>query len=89
MTEIQDAILDVVENVCMNSWAKSAAIRAGKTMAQVELASLLVKKKGNLNVAIVAGLLSVIMSMKGLPEVQLEKTLYDLDNEVIDDGEEE
>jgi hypothetical protein len=67
------------------SWAKASVIRAAKTMAQTELALLLTKKNKRISTVLVAGLLSLLTSANGLPEVQLEKTLYDLDN-VVEEG---
>jgi hypothetical protein len=68
------------------SWAKASVIRAAKTMAQTELALLLTKKNKRISTVLVAGLLSLLTSANGLPEVQLEKTLYDLDN-VVEEGD--
>lgn len=58
------------------SWAKAAAVRAIKTVAQTALASITVGAAINevnwgyiASVAVVAGIASVLTSIAGLPEV--------------------
>lgn len=73
-------------------WVKAALVRAIKTMAQTAVSLLGTGAMGILDAdwiavlsaAALAGILSILTSIAGLPEVQLEQTLYALDN----DGEE-
>lgn len=74
-------------------WVKAALVRAIKTMAQTAVSLLGTGAMGILDAdwiavlsaAALAGILSILTSIAGLPEVQLEQTLYALDN----DGEED
>ena len=75
------------------TWVKAALVRAVKTMAQTAVSLLGTGAMGILDAdwvavlsaAALAGILSILTSIAGLPEVQLEQTLYALDN----DGEED
>lgn len=75
------------------TWVKAALVRAIKTMAQTAVSLLGTGAMGILDAdwvavlsaAALAGILSILTSIAGLPEVQLEQTLYALDN----DGEED
>lgn len=58
------------------TWAKAAAIRAVKTIAETALASITMGSAiyeinwgHTASVAVVAGIISLLMSVKGLPEV--------------------
>lgn len=62
-------------------WAKAAGVRAVKTVAQSAIATIgtaVVLKDVNWNVlisgAIIAGLLSMLTSVAGIPEVELPKS---------------
>lgn len=74
---------------------KAAAIRALKTFAQAMVAQIGAGSigvvefdwLGALSVAAMAAVLSIFTSLAGLPEVQLQNTLYALDNDV-EEGEE-
>ena len=69
-------------------WFKAALVRAIKTMAQTAVALLGTGAMGILDVdwvavlsaSALAGIVSLLTSIAGLPEVKLEQTLYDLDN---------
>ena len=71
------------------TWIKAALVRAVKTMAQTAVALIGTSAAGILAVdwvavlsaSALAGILSLLTSIAGLPEVNLEQTLYDLDNE--------
>lgn len=75
------------------TWVKAALVRAVKTMAQTAVSLLGTGAMGILDVdwlavisaSALAGILSILTSIAGLPEVQLEETLYDLDNEGDED----
>ena len=60
-------------------WLKAAAIRAGKTMAQTAVSMLTVGQAvmdvnwvNVVSVSVVAGVISVLTSVAGLPEVKVE-----------------
>ena len=71
------------------TWIKAALIRALKTVAQAMVAQIgagsigIVQFDwlGALSVSAMAAALSIFTSIAGLPEVELQQTLYDLDNE--------
>lgn len=74
-----------VFNVSVNAkkWAKAAAIRAVKTMAQTALAGIAVGATMSeinwvvvLSTSAVAGIASILTSIAGIPEVQ-EEEWYD------------
>lgn len=75
---------------------KAAGIRAIKTFAQAMVAQIGAGSVGivqfdwvgALSVSAMAAVLSLFTSLAGLPEVQLQNTLYAYDNEVDEDGEE-
>ena len=77
-------------------WLKAALIRALKTFAQAMVAQIgagsigIVQFDwiGALSVSAMAAVLSLFTSIAGLPEVELQETLYSLDN-VINEEEEE
>ena len=77
-------------------WFKAALIRALKTFAQAMVAQIgagsigIVQFDwiGALSVSAMAAVLSLFTSIAGLPEVELQETLYSLDN-VINEEEEE
>lgn len=62
-------------------WIKAAAVRAGKTMAQAAIAMLGTGAVGIfdadwlgvLSVAVMAGILSLLTSVAGLPEVDMQE----------------
>lgn len=72
---------------------KAAAIRAIKTFAQAMVAQIGAGSigvvqfdwLGAFSVAAMAAILSIFTSLAGLPEVQLQDTLYALDNEEDDE----
>lgn len=74
---------------------KAAAIRALKTFAQAMVAQIGAGSVGivqfdwvgALSVSAMAAVLSLFTSLAGLPEVQLQDTLYAYDNDVDDDDE--
>lgn len=74
-------------------WVKAALVRAVRTMAQTAVALIGTQAVGILEVdwisvlsaSLLAGILSVLTSIAGLPEVQLRDTLYSLDNEADED----
>jgi len=74
---------------------KAAAIRAIKTFAQAMVAQIGAGSigivafdwTGALSVSAMAAVLSLFTSLAGLPEVQLQDTLYAYDNDVNDDEE--
>ena len=74
---------------------KAAAIRALKTFAQAMVAQIGAGSVGivqfdwvgALSVSAMAAVLSLFTSLAGLPEVQLQNTLYAYDNDVDDDDE--
>ena len=76
---------------------KAALIRAIKTVCQTAVATIgtaMVVTDVNwtyvLSASALSGILSILTSVSvGLPEVQLQQTLYDLDNEADDDYMEE
>ena len=64
-------------SVCTKKWAKAAAVRAVKTMAQTAVATIgtavamgAVDWKLVLSASALSGLLSVLTSIAGIPEVQ-------------------
>lgn len=74
---------------------KAAVIRAIKTFAQAMVAQIGAGSigivafdwTGALSVSAMAAVLSLFTSLAGLPEVQLQDTLYAYDNDVDDDEE--
>lgn len=74
---------------------KAAAVRAIKTFAQAMVAQIGAGSigivafdwAGALSVSAMAAVLSLFTSLAGLPEVQLQDTLYAYDNDVDDDDE--
>lgn len=70
-------------------WVKAALVRAIKTFAQAMVAQIGAGSIGivqfdwmpALSVSAMAAVLSIFTSIAGLPEVQLQQTLYDLDND--------
>ena len=78
-------------------WIKAALIRAIKTFAQAMVAQIGAGSIGivqfdwlpALSVSAMAAVLSLFTSIAGLPEVQLQQTLYDLDNDPDEDDYEE
>ena len=63
-------------------WLKAAVIRAVKTMAQTSLATIVsaamfstVNWLTVLSTALLAGVLSILMSVAGLPEVEMKKQI--------------
>lgn len=75
-----------------NAWIKAALIRALKTFAQAMVAQIgagsigIVQFDwlGALSVSAMAAVLSIFTSIAGLPEVELQQTLYSLDNDPDD-----
>ena len=64
----------------MKTWAKAAAIRALKTVAQTAVATIgttavieAVDWKLVASASVLAGILSVLTSVAGLPEVEMDK----------------
>ena len=62
-------------------WVKAAGIRAGRTMAQTAMAAIgtaaymgAVDWRMTVSAAVLAGLLSLLTSMAGLPEVEMAET---------------
>ena len=78
-------------------WIKAALVRAIKTFAQAMVAQIGAGSIGivqfdwlpALSVSAMAAVLSIFTSIAGLPEVQLQQTLYDLDNDPDEDEYEE
>lgn len=78
-------------------WVKAALVRAIKTFAQAMVAQIGAGSIGivqfdwmpALSVSAMAAVLSIFTSIAGLPEVQLQQTLYDLDNDPDEDDYEE
>ncbi len=78
-------------------WIKAALIRAIKTFAQAMVAQIGAGSIGivqfdwlpALSVSAMAAVLSLFTSIAGLPEVQLQQTLYDLDNDPDEEDYEE
>lgn len=76
---------------------KAALIRAIKTFAQAMVAQIGAGSVGivafdwvgALSVSAMAAVLSIFTSLAGLPEVQLSETIYALDNDPVEDGENE
>lgn len=74
-------------------WAKFAAVRAAKTMAQTAIAMGMITVGAALSevnwiyvgsVSLTAGILSILTSIAGLPEVELQaqvKSMKEQDNE--------
>ena len=67
----------------MKLWVKAAAIRAVKTVCQTAIASIStaaviseVNWKFVLSASILAGILSVLTSLAGLPEVDMKNTAH-------------
>ena len=67
----------------MNKWFKCALIRAIKTMAQTAVSMITVGQAvmevnwlNALSVSVVAGILSLLTSVAGLPEVDDENKLF-------------
>lgn len=81
----------------MRTWAKAAAIRAIKTVAQTAVATIgttavieAVDWKLVASASILAGVLSVLTSVAGLPEVEMDKEELPADyweEEPIEEGE--
>lgn len=75
------------------TWLKASLVRALRTMAQTAIATIGTQAvRLNevdwalvLSASLLAGIISVLMAVSGLPEVQLQDTLYDLDNEADDE----
>ena len=69
-------------------WIKAAGIRAIRTMAQTAIAMIGTQAVRLtevdwmlvLSASLLAGIISILMSIGGLPEVKLQDTLYSLDN---------
>ena len=69
-------------------WIKAAGIRAIRTMAQTAIAMIGTQAVRLtevdwmlvLSASLLAGIISLLMSIAGLPEVKLQNTLYALDN---------
>ena len=79
----------------MKTWARAAAIRAIKTMAQSAIAmigtSVVISDidwKLVASASVVAGVLSVLTSIAGLPEVDGAPTIY-IEDELDDDEDED
>ena len=71
----------IKNNVTNNAWIKAAGIRAVKTMAQAAIAAIgtsamisAVDWKIVISSALLAGILSALTSLAGLPEVATETT---------------
>lgn len=69
-----------VLNVNTKKWIKAAAVRAVKTMAQTAIATIgtaaamgAVDWKMVLSASVLSGLLSVLTSVAGIPEVESEE----------------
>lgn len=68
-------------------WLKAAAIRAVKTVAQTALASITVKLFHEVDwamvgsAALLAGIYSLLTSIAGLPEVELQAKLEEIEEE--------
>ena len=83
----------------MKTWAKAAAVRALKTVAQTAVATIgttavieQVDWKLVASASILAGVLSVLTSVAGLPEVEMDKEELPADyweEEPIEEGEED
>ena len=77
-------------------WIKAALIRAAKTTAQTAIAVIGTEMTGALNVdwktvasvSALAGILSLLTSVAGLPEVTIEKK-QDPPFDILEDDEEE
>ena len=77
-------------------WIKAALIRAAKTTAQTAIAVIGTEMTGVLNVdwktvasvSVLAGILSLLTSVAGLPEVTIEKK-QDPPFDILEDDEEE
>lgn len=79
------------------NWTKRATIRAARTVAQTAIASMGVSKAmGEIDwmyvasTAALAGLISVLSSIRGLPEIKIEEELHQLQkvqDEIIDTKE--
>ncbi|MCD8368331.1 MAG: holin [Clostridiales bacterium] len=66
----------IIERIKSSAWLKAAGVRAVKTMAQTAVAAIGtsyvladVNWVGVVSAAVLAGLLSVLTSLAGLPEV--------------------
>lgn len=77
-----------------STWLRAAIIRAIKTMAQTLIGMITVGAaiyEVNwgyiLSVALVAGIVSLLTSLSGLPETGFDGTLEQLDLEAHDEGE--
>lgn len=76
--------MNYVGGVAMNKdWVKAAGIRAVKTMAQTAISMITVGQAvldvnwlNVLSVSAVAGILSLLTSVAGLPEVEKDDELY-------------
>ena len=73
MTNAMTKLLDNIKN---SSWWKAAGIRAVKTVAQAAIASIgtaaamsAVNWRYTVSAALLAGILSILTSLAGLPEV--------------------
>ncbi len=67
-------------NVCTEKWMKAAVIRAVKTMAQTavavigtEVAGAAVDWRSAASAALLAGLVSILTSVAGIPEVECKE----------------
>lgn len=72
----------------MKKWIKAAGIRAIKTMAQTAVSMITVGQAvmdvnwlNVLSVSVVAGILSLLTSIAGLPEIDNQKVIYVDDEE--------
>ncbi|MCD7856855.1 MAG: holin [Clostridiales bacterium] len=66
----------IIERIKNSAWLKAAAVRAVKTMAQTAVAAIGtsyvlsdVNWLATVSAAVLAGILSMLTSLKGLPEV--------------------
>lgn len=83
-------------NAMTQVWIKAALVRAIKTFAQAMVAQIGAGSIGiaefawvpALSVSAMAAVLSLFTSLAGLPEVGLQNTLYDLENDEFEGDEE-
>lgn len=69
------------------NWGKRAGIRAARTIAQTAIASLGVTQAlGDIDwmyvtsTAVLAGVISILTSIRGLPEIKIEEELVNIQN---------
>ena len=81
MKAMNSIVNKIKNNVTNNAWIKAAWIRAVKTMAQAAIAAIgtsamisAVDWKIVISSALLAGILSALTSLAGLPEVATETT---------------